>query len=99
MSHTFTIPADHPALPGHFPGHPLVPGVVILDQVLQAAGSSGVSPAGIATAKFTAPLGPDEVAEITLQEQRGRLAFTVQRGETTIASGTLLLNPPPSERV
>ena len=30
------IRADHPSLPGHFPGAPLVPGVVILDEVLEA---------------------------------------------------------------
>lgn len=28
-----TIPADHPCLPGHFPGRPIVPAVVILDEV------------------------------------------------------------------
>ncbi len=28
-----TIPADHPSLPGHFPGRPIVPAVVILDEV------------------------------------------------------------------
>lgn len=27
------VPADHPALPGHFPGNPIVPGVVILSYV------------------------------------------------------------------
>ena len=28
-----TIPADHPCLPGHFPGRPIVPAVIILDAV------------------------------------------------------------------
>ena len=31
---TRIIRADHPSLPGHFPGAPLVPGVVILDEVI-----------------------------------------------------------------
>ena len=32
----FETPADHPRLPGHFPGQPIVPGVVVLDHVLAA---------------------------------------------------------------
>ena len=31
-----SITADHPSLPGHFPDAPLVPGVLILDEVLAA---------------------------------------------------------------
>ena len=38
----FRVAADHPALPGHFPGRPIVPGVVILDHVQQAIESLGV---------------------------------------------------------
>ena len=29
----FSIPLEHPCLPGHFPRQPVVPGVVILDAV------------------------------------------------------------------
>jgi 3-hydroxymyristoyl/3-hydroxydecanoyl-(acyl carrier protein) dehydratase len=40
----FTIPAEHPALPGHFPGRPVVPGALLLDHVLgrRAAGGAGL---------------------------------------------------------
>ena len=34
---SFTIPHDHPALPGHFPGNPLVPAVVLIDHASEAA--------------------------------------------------------------
>ena len=30
------FPADHPAFAGHFPGHPMVPGALLLDAVLYA---------------------------------------------------------------
>ena len=33
-------PAEHPALQGHFPGTPIVPGVLLLDEALRAAAST-----------------------------------------------------------
>lgn len=36
----FSVDADHPCLRGHFPGHPIVPGVLILDRVLEAIESA-----------------------------------------------------------
>jgi 3-hydroxyacyl-[acyl-carrier-protein] dehydratase len=74
------IPATHPCLPGHFPGAPVVPGVVILDEVLRASAASG-----LAWAKFHAPLLPDEEFAIHVEGKK----FSVRRGATLIASGVL----------
>jgi hypothetical protein len=67
-SATLRVPAKHPALTGHFPGNPIVPGVVILDAVICAAEAwLGASfRARPPHAKFIAPLKPDEAARIEL---------------------------------
>lgn len=35
FNQSLTIDQNHPSLAGHFPGNPIVPGVVILDQVIR----------------------------------------------------------------
>lgn len=90
MSRTpLTLPADHPALPGHFPGRPLVPGVVILDLVIAAAGRAGYAVTAVTTAKFSAPLYPEMVCELALQAGPGGPRFTLCHADVTLASGTL----------
>jgi 3-hydroxymyristoyl/3-hydroxydecanoyl-(acyl carrier protein) dehydratase len=74
------IPPDHPALPGHFPGDPIVPGVVLLDCVVRTVGGRVNFPA----VKFHAPLRPGEEFAIRIEQRR----FTIRRGETLIASGS-----------
>lgn len=56
------IPADHPALAGHFPGDPIVPGVVLLEDVMQALAeaSGNYRLRGIPLVKFIAPLRPEQ---------------------------------------
>lgn len=57
------IPADHPAFAGHFPGTPIVPGVVLLDAVLHAITiDSGldITTWQISSVKFLSPLKPLE---------------------------------------
>jgi 3-hydroxyacyl-[acyl-carrier-protein] dehydratase len=63
-----TIGADHPSLPGHFPGASIVPGVVILDEVLAALTEwrEDSHPTVISTVKFLAPLKPDQPFAICL---------------------------------
>lgn len=64
---SFTVAADHPAMPGHFPGHPIVPGAVILDHLIAAAVKiAGGEVVEIAQAKFLRPLAPGEVCRITV---------------------------------
>lgn len=93
MSLSFTIPADHPSLPGHFPGRPLVPGVVVLERVLEAIESrDGELPAGLRLpqVKFLQPLLPGEAARVELDGAAPRWRFRVVRGGEAIASGEVV---------
>lgn len=92
----FRVPASHPTLPGHFPGRPVVPGVLLLDAVAAAADAWNGSPlrlAGLPAVKFLQPLLPGEEACIALERTGSQLRFRVLRGDTLLAQGTLELAP------
>lgn len=91
----FAVPADHPAFAGHFPGHPLLPGVVLLGHVMEAlalqpalAHKLGAAPS-IDQVKFLAPVGPGQRVRVKLADAGRGVAFEVTRGDTTVARGTL----------
>ena len=56
------IPPDHPSLAGHFPDAPIVPGVVILDEIAAAWGqwSKNYQLTGVPSVKFIAPINPGQ---------------------------------------
>lgn len=87
----FTVSPDDPCLDGHFPGHPLVPGVVVLERVLQAveAGHGLLGPLHLPQVKFLQPLRPGEEAEVVLEGTAPAWRFQVRRGDTVLASGQL----------
>ena len=68
---------DHPTAAGHFPGNPIIPGAVLLDEVLQAiAGDGGAAPSVIRSVKFLQPVRPGDVLLIRWQPQpRGETKF------------------------
>lgn len=84
------VTGDHPSLPGHFPGAPLVPGVLLLEHVANALRAwRGERLARVLDAKFVAPLLPDERALITLTATDHRVRFEIRRGDLLLARGTV----------
>jgi 3-hydroxyacyl-[acyl-carrier-protein] dehydratase len=103
MNDTFTsefvVPADHAALAGHFPGQPVVPGVVLLDAVLAAirTRASFVLQA-IPGAKFLAPVLPDERIELRMhftpvENAKMRVTFRGVRATSTVFEGSFIGSP------
>jgi len=89
---TFTVAADHPALPGHFPGDPIVPGILVLAHVQDelAARVGPVRLTGLPQVKFLAPLRPGEPCTIAFPElAAGRARFECRSGARVIARGAL----------
>lgn len=95
FEHTVRIESDHPALPGHFPSQPLVPGVVLLEQVAVALRAwRGQRLARVVEAKFTAPLLPGQSALLRLSEAAsvapaGRIRFELHRDGELLARGVI----------
>ena len=88
MSERIRIGADHPSLAGHFPDHPVVPGVVLLDCVARALERAGGGMiARIRAVKFHAPLLPQQDAELSFAREGTGVRFRIERDGRPILSG------------
>lgn len=93
FSLAFRIEPTHPCLAGHFPGQPLVPGVILLEQVargLRVWRAQRV--VRVLEAKFVAPLLPGEQAMVSLAPMETGAAsvrFEVRRDGALLARGVI----------
>ena len=91
---TLTIAAEHPALAGHFPGTPIVPGVLLLDEALralQAEPAASVRRWRIGSAKFVKPVRPGET--LTFEHEalpNGSIGFRILSAGQPVARGVLV---------
>jgi 3-hydroxyacyl-[acyl-carrier-protein] dehydratase len=88
------IRADHPSLPGHFPGTPVVPGVVILDEILAALleWRQSFHLTGVRTVKFLVPLKPEQLFTIYLStedDDAGEVNFSCRIEDQIMVEGRL----------
>lgn len=92
----FDIPPDHPCFPGHFPGQPILPGVLLLARVMALAQTSLGHPLNACTVynvKFLAAVEPGAALDVQLLPTNlNEYKFTVRIFQKTGADGVLACN-------
>jgi len=88
---TLHIDADHPTGAGHFPGNPIIPGALLLAEVLRAiAAAEGMhfASCNVKSAKFQHPARPGDSIEIDYSfTPSGALDFKCSVAGTRVLAG------------
>jgi 3-hydroxymyristoyl/3-hydroxydecanoyl-(acyl carrier protein) dehydratase len=90
---TLDVPRNHPAFEGHFPGHPILPGVLLLAEAMaaiEAATATSACDWSVASAKFLGAVEPGARLAITHAVQpSGGVRFEIREGDRLVASGVM----------
>lgn len=101
VTHRVDVAANHPAFEGHFPGHPMLPGVALLAEVIEAVMGDARLAAMVGqvpqptVVKFLHPVGPGARLTIGFEATARALRFSVRSadGEFEAASGQFEIVP------
>lgn len=90
---SWRFPESHPSLPGHFPGQPIAPGVVLLDRLvlfLHESSGQGTPAPVVRQAKFLQAVAPGDELGFVLEERGdGSFAFRIERGDALLVHGVV----------
>jgi 3-hydroxymyristoyl/3-hydroxydecanoyl-(acyl carrier protein) dehydratase len=89
MEHELQIaaPLEHPCYAGHFPGNPIVPGVLLLDLIVAALGRG--SPRRIGNVKFLGAVKPGDRFTLRYRFSGSQLGFRCQDGDRLLLEGSM----------
>jgi len=85
--HAFVLDAGDACLDGHFPGRPIIPGVVLLDAAMSAFGLA--PPLRIEQAKFLQPCVPGMTLELVMSHTTTGIDLRVEHDGMLMASARL----------
>lgn len=87
------FPKDHAAADGHFPGNPIIPGALLLGEVIRAAEDRlgrDPYPCMIVSAKFVRPVRPGDRMSIEFSAAtEKRLKFNCSVGGMAVLAGEI----------
>jgi 3-hydroxyacyl-[acyl-carrier-protein] dehydratase len=93
MQSALRITPDHPSFAGHFPKFPVLPGAVLLDEMLkEIEGARGIRITSwhIASAKFLGLVRPGDTLILEHDAPtQGLIRFSIRVENRTVASGML----------
>ncbi len=102
-THTLIVAVDHPAFAGHFPGMPVLPGAVLLDELLRILEKElALDPIEwqLSAAKFLEPVRPGDTLRVEHESTGKSIRFALRIEDRPAVTGTLTrLNDDPGHDV